>query len=98
MTPDPLEKSRVQPNLQQSDFGLDPPLRMALCTVLDTTTERRDCSWYSSKLFVAKPFADWTIKLDISAVIEHSTWCDSDSICLACQKMSKINFAIANNV
>ena len=26
MTPDPLEKSREQPNLQQSDFGLDPPL------------------------------------------------------------------------
>ena len=25
---DPLEKSREQPNLQQSDFGLDPPLRI----------------------------------------------------------------------
>ena len=23
---DPLEKPREQPNLQQSDFGLDPPL------------------------------------------------------------------------
>ena len=28
MTPDPLEKSREQPNLQQSDFGLDPPLAL----------------------------------------------------------------------
>ena len=25
---DPLEKSREQPNLQQSDFGLDPPLHI----------------------------------------------------------------------
>ena len=27
MTPGPLVKSHEQPNLQQSDFGLDPPLR-----------------------------------------------------------------------
>ena len=33
------------------------------------------------ELFVTKPFADFS--LDISAVIEHSIWCDSDSIGLA---------------